>query len=251
MSRIGLFMMMCGCSIACNENGTVAGRVVDRLSGKPIAGATAVAGLPPIQVTTGSDGTFVLDDVVPGSHTVTVSKLGYASLSDANAVVTKHAKTAVADLFLIEEPKAPGLYDISTGTYGRKFEPSEWSKSPFSDWMFIGTPRSIALDVPIPKPIDLLLVTDRRIVAGPITFGPTKFVLAAGKLRCARNVGPPVEVLGQRFVRIRGDVAIPTGEQTSAFCVTRGHPAIQEVFLVTVIDPKAVVAAEEFDDVSP
>jgi iron complex outermembrane recepter protein len=62
-----------------NAGGPFSGRLLNSLSGAPIAGATVVIEELRRQVTSGSDGTFTFENVAPGSYHLSVRAQGYSS----------------------------------------------------------------------------------------------------------------------------------------------------------------------------
>ncbi len=85
--------------------GAVAGTVTDG-SSEPIAGATVVLEDSGHSATTDANGTYLVDDVVPGDYTVTASADGYETASQSINVVED--ETATADFALAPLPAEAG-----------------------------------------------------------------------------------------------------------------------------------------------
>ena len=65
--------------LAAQDGTSLSGRLLNSLSGAPIAGATIVIEELKREVTSGSDGTFTFDNVPPGSYHLSVHAQGYSS----------------------------------------------------------------------------------------------------------------------------------------------------------------------------
>lgn len=98
ISVIFLFII----SISCQKdepvatNGTIQGRVTDKISNEPINGAAVT--VKGNQITTGSDGTFTVSEIYSDTYQVSVAKPGY--VSDAKSVVVSPEKVSRADFSL-------------------------------------------------------------------------------------------------------------------------------------------------------
>ncbi len=73
--------------------GTVSGRVTDKLSGQPVAGATVAAGK--VETTTDADGNYLLE-IPPGEYNLRFSAAGFAQVLTAQITVTAN-RTFVHD----------------------------------------------------------------------------------------------------------------------------------------------------------
>jgi hypothetical protein len=94
--------------VTVRNTGAVSGRVTDRASGLPLAGAavTLLSGplLPVATTTTDEDGLYSSDDVPTGSHLVRASAAGYGA--EAVGTVVEAGLTAGVDLALEPQPGA-------------------------------------------------------------------------------------------------------------------------------------------------
>ena len=97
---------------ACSKYGKVEGKVVDKITNKPIAGATATIKGTILSSSTDTNGKFVIKEVVPGTQKLAVTKDGYISISEAELTVAKGTTSKVASVFLVQKPLKPGLYKI-------------------------------------------------------------------------------------------------------------------------------------------
>jgi hypothetical protein len=88
------------------ELGTIAGIVSDANSNHPIAGATLSLSGTTDEATSGADGRYEIADVLPGSHTVTVSATGYDPATRAEVVVT------AGDVSVVDFDLTPRAVDI-------------------------------------------------------------------------------------------------------------------------------------------
>ncbi len=76
-----------GVDVLISPGGSVAGRVTDAKTGRPIVGASVVLVGTGWHTTTGDDGRYRLHDVTSGSYTLTASRIGYAKQSQSVTVV--------------------------------------------------------------------------------------------------------------------------------------------------------------------
>jgi methionine-rich copper-binding protein CopC len=75
--------------------GNVAGVVYDNVTGLPIAGATVSLGK--YQTTTDAGGSYIIEEIIPGEYTLTVSKDGFTAFSQEDIHVD-------ADRYRVEDP---------------------------------------------------------------------------------------------------------------------------------------------------
>ena len=112
--RIALVRRASGLTASVRDTGsTIVGRVTDRRTGAPIAGATVVLEDSPRSVTTGSDGRYRMSEVAPGTYTLRVRYIGYTP-GTASVTVTVIAE-ATADVAL-ERSAQPLEEVVTTGT---------------------------------------------------------------------------------------------------------------------------------------
>ncbi len=67
--------------------GDIAGRVLDRSTGRPVAAADILVTDDGSRTQTDSDGYFALEDVMPGDHLVQISHLGFAPMQEMVSIV--------------------------------------------------------------------------------------------------------------------------------------------------------------------
>lgn len=95
------------------DSGAIVGAVTDRATGAPITGASVVVEDAHRSAITGSDGTYRLNGIEPGTHTVLARYIGYGS--QAASVVVVDGEEARADFEL--EKSVQRLDDVvTTGT---------------------------------------------------------------------------------------------------------------------------------------
>ena len=96
-------------------NGELKGIVTS--GGNPLAGATvSVPGYAP--ATTGADGSYLVSDIAPGPYTVTYSKAGYVTTTQAVTIAAGAALDRPAVLAVVAVP-VPHTYGTSTTLSGR------------------------------------------------------------------------------------------------------------------------------------
>ena len=102
-----------------SSTGAIAGSVVDAGTGKYLEGADVAVDSGAIQVTTGRDGRFVLNNIASGSHTIAVSYPGLESTT--STVVVNAGQTAnlpirlggTSDVVKLAEFKVAGTLHVS------------------------------------------------------------------------------------------------------------------------------------------
>jgi len=99
----------------CSKYGKVEGEVVDRISKKPIAGASISIKGTALNGSTDASGKFILKDVVPGTQKLAVTKDGYISTSEPELTVAKGTTVKAASIYMVQKPSKPGLYKIDSG----------------------------------------------------------------------------------------------------------------------------------------
>ncbi|HHV80203.1 TPA: hypothetical protein GXX44_00785 [bacterium] len=97
-----------GCLSCVTGTGSISGTVKNAVTGDALSGATVKAG--GIQTTTGSNGTYKLENVPAGTQTVTASKTGYITDSKQVLVVGDQETTNVN--FALSPPTAAGQIRI-------------------------------------------------------------------------------------------------------------------------------------------
>jgi hypothetical protein len=99
--------------------GTIRGRVLRRSNNAPIAGATVTAtnGAITFTATTGSDGTFLIENVDPGTYGVVASAPGFGSSASISAAVASLGEANVGDILLDAVPPGTitGLVQTNRG----------------------------------------------------------------------------------------------------------------------------------------
>lgn len=116
---IGLVLILCAALLAgCAKEqaptaplGAISGRVVDEISGEPIAGATVSTDPPTSTVITDSSGSYTISDVKEGSYTVKISKSGYLEGTVDVSVVSGGTATTEIGLRALNSP--PVIHGIS------------------------------------------------------------------------------------------------------------------------------------------
>jgi hypothetical protein len=105
--------------------GSVSGTVTDSSTGKPVAGAAVSA--PGFSVSTGSDGSYTLAGLPPGSYQVSVSAYGY---QNATATVTVTAGQAATQNFALTgtpHETVSGTVTAGSGTAWPLYAQVSWS----------------------------------------------------------------------------------------------------------------------------
>jgi RHS repeat-associated protein len=88
--------------IALDGFGRVLGRIVS--NGNPLAGATVTLNGPNSSATSGSDGTFTISNVAPGTYTLTITKANYASTTTAAFSVSAQQDYSLGDVSISALP---------------------------------------------------------------------------------------------------------------------------------------------------
>jgi hypothetical protein len=100
-----------------STTGSIGGRVTDSVTAAAIAGASvSVAGGP--STTSDASGNYTLSGVTPGSASVTASKAGYTSQTDASVTVSAGA-TATRNFALVSTASVPGASTLTAATNAR------------------------------------------------------------------------------------------------------------------------------------
>lgn len=97
---------------SCSNYGVIEGKVIDKLTGQPISGATITIVGTTNKSITESDGTFKLIDVVPGFQKISVAKDSFITFTDTELTIAKGTTFKCSDLFLVKKPNDIGLYLI-------------------------------------------------------------------------------------------------------------------------------------------
>jgi hypothetical protein len=111
----GLTLALSGCKEATlgpELTGTIEGRVLDLVTGQPLAGAGITTAPPSGALVTDADGSFVIEDLPAGNYTITASRNGYRT--NTVTVSVREGRTTPAVLFLRE--------DATAGSPSRGFE---------------------------------------------------------------------------------------------------------------------------------
>lgn len=90
--------------------GSIEGRILDRETFKPVAGALVTTSPATGAIVTGEDGRFAIDDVLVGSYTIAASRRGYDPSTVTVAV--RNGQTTNAEFFLQEEGEEGAGPDI-------------------------------------------------------------------------------------------------------------------------------------------
>ena len=89
--------------------GTISGTAIDSSSGEPIPGVNVLVEGTQLGTATGSDGTYEITDVEPGTYTVTASYIGYEDESKEGVVVEEGQTTSID--FALQQ-QAQGLEEV-------------------------------------------------------------------------------------------------------------------------------------------
>ena len=103
ISALLLLFLACSSHAAAQQAVSLSGRLVNSLSGDPIAGATVVIDELRRETTSNADGTFTFDNVPPGTYHITVRAQGYSSRRNETMI-------AAADTVPIELRIDPELH---------------------------------------------------------------------------------------------------------------------------------------------
>jgi outer membrane receptor protein involved in Fe transport len=118
-----------GAPAAAQETATVSGRVTDRQSGAPVAGAAIAIGSGPARALTDSIGAYVLRDVPTGARIIRVTRIGYAEAVRSLDVRTGAEHTL--DVTMV--PEGVALQGVTAVAEARaQAEMREVRESPFS-----------------------------------------------------------------------------------------------------------------------
>ena len=89
-SYTGAISMVILMAVSTCYSASIAGRVTDKLAGIPLAGAIVVIDRAPLATVSDRDGNYRLSGIPAGSHTVTVTYIGYQSASAAASLAAEH-----------------------------------------------------------------------------------------------------------------------------------------------------------------
>src|SRR6185437_5353594 len=79
---VGILLLLPRAALSQAEaTGRIAGRVVETSSGRPLSGAQVVVQGTARGAVSGADGRYVIEAVMPGTHTVMISLVGYSARS--------------------------------------------------------------------------------------------------------------------------------------------------------------------------
>ncbi len=95
---------------AADTTATIAGEIVDAVSGRPVSQAEVSLRGSALRVSTDLKGSFVLRRIAPGRHSLEVRRIGFESLLEENIVVTAGG---TASLRLSMQPAAFRLADVT------------------------------------------------------------------------------------------------------------------------------------------
>ena len=102
------------CEGQCGGSGNLSGTVTDAGTSAPIAGAVAtLTDYGNLQQTSGSDGTFLFEDLPEGQYTVRIEATGYTAQTVTATVTDGSTGTADAALILSCEGECDGFGDLS------------------------------------------------------------------------------------------------------------------------------------------
>lgn len=96
--------------MSCSNYGQIEGRVLDKLNGKAIAGATVTVKGTTTSILTDDKGTFILKNVVPGIQKLIAVKENYLSIGEIELGIAKGTTTKASDLNLVAKPPSEGLF---------------------------------------------------------------------------------------------------------------------------------------------
>jgi hypothetical protein len=98
---------------SCSKYGEIEGRVINKLSEKPIIGATVTIKGTALSIMTDEQGNFAIKDIVPGIQKIVASKEGYLSIGEVEITIAKGTTVQTANIYLVPKPPKPGLYSVS------------------------------------------------------------------------------------------------------------------------------------------
>lgn len=116
---ISLFFFICSVSFA--QTGTIKGRILDKQSETPLAGATVelLNSETPTGLITDIDGYFTLNNIPVGRQSVRISYIGYETITIPNIVVTS-GKNAIVTINLLESFAQLDVVVLTTTTTNKE-----------------------------------------------------------------------------------------------------------------------------------
>lgn len=109
--RLPLAILVLGLSsLACANTGSISGRVVDALDGTPVAGVEVAVKGTQLRSMTGTDGAYVLEDVIPGPQQIAVGSDTLQTLGELTVTVGARSEVAAEDLKVVPVPPADGVF---------------------------------------------------------------------------------------------------------------------------------------------
>ncbi|MBD3226287.1 MAG: TonB-dependent receptor plug domain-containing protein [Caldithrix sp.] len=121
MYQITIFittLLMLNISLVAANNGKIGGKVIDKSTLKPLAGANVSVQATQRGASTDADGHFIIKNLEPGSYNIEVHYLGYAPVKKNNVIVNPN-RTTVLEVAL-EENLLQGEVVEVTGSYFEK-----------------------------------------------------------------------------------------------------------------------------------
>jgi len=141
LSRLVLALLLTVGLTACKDGlleperfGTVQGRVLDRETGSPVAGASVTTSPATGAFVTDADGAFSAGEVLTGSYTISANRLGY----DPNTVTVavREGQTTDASFFLAKEEEETGT-EVAFAAELLNFTPEVFQAANGSDSTYV------------------------------------------------------------------------------------------------------------------
>jgi hypothetical protein len=112
---ITVWLLVAFVIFGCSKYGKIEGTVLDKLTQKPVAGATVSVNGTTLSKTTNDAGKYVLTDVVPGVQKISVARDGYIQVGEVELTTAKGTTVSAANLYLIPKPPQVGLFNVNDG----------------------------------------------------------------------------------------------------------------------------------------
>ncbi len=237
----------------CSKYGEIEGLVINKLSEKPIIGATVIIKGTALSTITDEHGHFAIKDIVPGMQKIVVSKDGYLSAGELEITTAKGTTVQATKIYLIPKPPEPGLYSVSDTLLPiHNVSESKWGKDSKGNFFLneskapkvniIGKDINMILyegDNP-PKTINLYVFLMKYSPARTAKLGSGLFAInipypASWEIQKNISEGIQIEKFGKGLSQIKGHL------QSSRYCIRLQHePGVKDYFYIFDVEGKEV-----------